>query len=494
MPSNWQHSELFIDGAWRRTARERTETVINPATEEPVGSAPVGEEPDVSLALAAARRAFDEGPWPRLSGADRSLLLGRFHDALVARAEEIVAVSVAESGPTRPVARFMHVNTALPVARYYADLAASAPRSESLPHSVLPAPGGASLLAGQVKAYDAVGVVSAITPFNVPFFMNVVKVFPALAAGNTVVLKPSPFTPLSAFLLAEAAAEAELPPGVLNLVTGGNEVGTALTTDPRVDLVTFTGSDAVGAKIMAQAASTLKRVTLELGGKSALIVREDADLAAAIGSAVGGISTFSGQACALATRHLVHNSVREQYVAGFTEALKRLTLGDPAEDGVTMGPLIHAAQRERVERYVRAGLDGGAELVAGGGRPAHLERGFFFEPTVFDNVDNRSVIAQEEIFGPVICVIGFDSDDEAVSLANDSAYGLGGGILSRDTGRAFEMARRVRTGQISINGGVGGLTPVAPFGGYGRSGIGRELGIEGLREYQETKVISFKAG
>jgi aldehyde dehydrogenase (NAD+) len=312
--------------------------------------------------------------------------------------------------------------------------------------------------------------------------------------GNTVVLKPSPYTPLEALVLGEAAEAAGLPPGVLNVVTGGTEVGTMLTADPRVDLVSFTGSDAVGARILAQAAPTLKRVLLELGGKSALIVRADADIEAATDAGVFATTNQAGQGCVLWTRHLVHNAVKDAYVGRLTEKLSAVVVGDTADPATTMGPLIRESQRARVSGYVEKGLAEGGTLVLGGRRPAHCERGFFYEPTLFTDVDNRSTIAQEEIFGPVSAVIGFDDDDEAVRIANDTVYGLSGHIFSRDAGTAFEMASRLRTGQVLVNGGNGTTNPWDPFGGVKRSGIGRELGEEGFLEFTEAKVIRFRAG
>jgi acyl-CoA reductase-like NAD-dependent aldehyde dehydrogenase len=313
-----------------------------------------------------------------------------------------------------------------------------------------------------------------------------------MAAGCTVVLKPSPYTPIEALVLGEAADEAGLPPGVLNIVTGGADVGTVLTTHPDVDLVTFTGSDTVAESILAQAAPTLKRVVLELGGKSAMIVREDADLDRAAAEGLRGFTAHAGQGCQLPTRHLVHNTVRREYVERVAALAAALRIGDPADPEVQMGPLIREAARERTARYVDVALESGARLVTGGRRP-DAGPGFFFEPTLFDGVDNASRIAQEEVFGPIGVVIGFDTDDEAVAIANDSRYGLSGGVHSRDTGRAYELALRLRTGGVGLNGGAGTILSAAPFGGIRRSGHGREFGIAGLDEFTYTKTISFRA-
>jgi NAD-dependent aldehyde dehydrogenases len=336
-------------------------------------------------------------------------------------------------------------------------------------------------------------VVSAVSPYNVPFFLNIAKTIPALAAGCTVVLKPSPFTPLEALLLGEIAEEVGLPAGVLNIVTGGPDVGATLTSHPDVDLVTFTGSDRVAEAILAQAAPTLKRVLLELRGKSAMIVRADANLDAAAAEGLRGFTAHCGQGCQVPTRHLVHNAIRAAYVEKVSAMAQALRIGDPSDPVVDMGPLISSTQRDRTEQYVEIAKSSGARLVTGGRRPPGREVGYFFEPTLFDDVDNGSRIAQEEVFGPVGAVIGFDTDDEAIAIANDSAYGLSGGVHSADVGRAYEMALRIRAGGVGINGGPGTILDTAPFGGIRRSGFGREFGVEGMNEFTYTKSISFRA-
>jgi aldehyde dehydrogenase (NAD+) len=312
-----------------------------------------------------------------------------------------------------------------------------------------------------------------------------------------VVLKPSPFTPFSALVLAAAAEAADLPPGVLNVVTGGLEVGQRLTTDPAVDMVTFTGSDVVGAAIMGQAAPTLKRVLLELGGKSALIVRADAHLDLAAATGAHHLTFQAGQGCALCTRHLVHSSVAEEYTAALAGRLAAVKLGDPADPGIGMGPLIRPAAVERVERYVSAARERGAEVVTGGRRPVGAgvaAGGWFYEPTLITGVDNAWPVAREEIFGPVGVVIPVADDDEAVRVANDSPFGLSGAVFSRDVGAAYELACRLRTGEVNLNGGAGVMSAEAPFGGFKRSGLGRELGEAGFLEYCQTQTIKFHAG
>ncbi len=483
---------LYVDGRW--VAAASVDRIVNPATEEVIARAPVGDAAANERAIAAARAAFDDGPWPRMRPEDRGSILRRFHDLLAARADEIAALVVAETGASQMIARFVHVAASLEIFRTAVELAAHRETIVSLPPRLTPDWSGKKTLGMNVKVREPAGVVAAITPFNFPFFLNLVKVGPALAVGCTMVLKPSPFTPLEAFLLGDAADEAGLPPGVLNVVTGGTDAGQRLSTDPRIDVVTFTGSDLVGAAVMGQAAPSLKRVLLELGGKSAMIVRADADLGAAAMAGVGQITVQAGQGCALCTRHLVHRSVHDKYLEQVVQMASGIRVGDPADPAVMMGPLIREQQRARIERYVAEGKAAGAEVVTGGRRPPALRKGFFYEPTVFTNVRNSMSIAQDEIFGPVGVVIPFESDDEAVAIANDSRYGLGGGVWSADAGAAFEIALRLRTGNVSINGGSGGLDARAPFGGYKRSGIGREWGEEGLDEYTELKSISFHAG
>jgi len=485
-----QLTSLYIGGEW--VVPSDRDEVLNPATEEVIGLAPVGERAHVEAAVAAARHAFDHGVWPRLSGRERAAVLQRMHDALMRRRDEICALIMAEAGATAMVARGLQFAIPMKHAQYFIDICGRDPVTP-LPHELTPAPDGRTTLGGGVMVREPVGVVSAITPYNFPFFLNVAKAFPALAAGNTVVLKPSPFTPFEALILGEAAEEAGLPKGALNIVTGGKEVGELLTTDPRIDLVTFTGSDLVGAAIQAQAAPTLKRVLLELGGKSALIVRADADLQKAAAAGLAGFTIHAGQGCALTTRHLVHNSVRAAYVERLTAMARSIRVGDPARPDTTMGPLIREAQRKRTEDYVEIARQEGATLAAGGRRPEGLDRGFFYEPTLFVDVDNRWRIAQEEVFGPIGVVIGFDTDEEAIALANDSPFGLSGGVFSADAGRAFEIARQLRTGGVAINGGSGTMSSHAPFGGIKRSGYGREYGHEGLNEYTYIKSISFHA-
>jgi aldehyde dehydrogenase (NAD+) len=481
---------LYIGAQWVRPSGGRFDPVFNPATEEVIGHAPVAGRVEAEAAIASAREAFDNGVWGRMPAKERAAHLRAFYDALVRREDQIVAINIAEAGSSQPEARPLHFAMGMKHLQFYIEASIRDP-AVSLPVSVTPNALGRKTLGAHLMIREPVGVVTGITACNFPYLLNLAKIGPALSAGNTLVLKPSPYTPYEALLLGEAAEEARLPKGVLNIVTGGNDVGEILTTDPRVDMISFTGSDVVGAAIMSQGAPTLKRVHLELGGKSALIVLEDADLQAAAAEGLFHFTVHCGQGCALMTRHLVHNSVRKRYVENLSELARNVKVGDPADPSITMGPLIHAAQRERVERYVDLGRRSGAQLVLGGKRPEQLKRGFFYEPTIFDDVDNRSQIAQDEIFGPVVCVIGFDTDEQAIALANDSRYGLGGGIFSADAGRAYEIALRLRTGGVTINGAGGTMSSHQPFGGYKRSGIGREYGIDGLNEFTQIKAVSF---
>jgi acyl-CoA reductase-like NAD-dependent aldehyde dehydrogenase len=484
---------LYIRSEWVTPTSGQREPVINPATEQVIGTAPVGTLADVEAALVAAREAFDRGPWPRMPARERARKLQAFHAALTRRENEICSIIVAETGCPISLTRFAQYALPMQHLQYYIEASNRDP-VVSLPVEVVPNMRGGKVLGAGVTVREPVGVVVGITAYNYPFLLNLAKVGPALATGNVIVLKPSPYTPFEALLLGEAADEAQLPPGVLNIVTGGKEVGEMLTADPRVDMISFTGSDAVGAAIMSQAAPSLKRLHLELGGKSALIVRSDADLEAAAGQALMAVTMHCGQGCALPTRAVVHNSVRRRFVEIMAQMAQQARIGDPTDPATVVGPLIRESQRKRVEYYVNAGLDSGARLVTGGCRPVSFQHGFYYEPTIFDDTLNSSIIAQDEIFGPVSVVIGFDTDEQAIDIANDSKYGLAGGICSADVGRAYEMALQLRTGSVSINGGSGTMSSHAPFGGYKRSGFGREYGIEGLNEFTQLKSIGYHAG
>jgi aldehyde dehydrogenase (NAD+) len=383
----------------------------------------------------------------------------------------------------------MQFDTPLRYAQWFAERAATFPFVEPL----LPQVSARGLGQGAILK-EPTGVVAAITPFNFPLYLNLVKVMPALAVGCTVVLKPSPLTPLEAIVLGDIADEVELPAGVLNVVTGDVAASERLTTHPGVDMVSFTGSDAVGKQIMGQAAQDLKKVLLELGGKSPNIVFAGSDIAKFAAGAAFAFTIHAGQGCALPTRILAERSVYDEVVEAVVAALSRIKVGDPTDAKTGMGPLIRESQRARVEGYVERGTAEGARVACGGARPAGLERGYFFEPTLFADVDSAMAIAQDEIFGPVGVAIPFDDEDDAVRIANDTRYGLAAGLWHPDPVRAFELARRIHAGTVTMNGGGGGPHLWGPFGGYKHSGIGREFGDYGLLEYTQLKTVSWSAG
>jgi len=480
-------SKLYIDGRWVDSEADVVLDVLNPATEEVIGRVPQATVGEVGRAIDAARRAFDEGPWPTMSPRERAQVMLRMADALDKRRAELVELNIAESGSTRMLAEYLQVGIPL---QHFRDMADRILPTFSFERGVLPTIGDG--IGQGIVVREPAGVAVLISAYNFPLFLNIMKLAPALAAGCTVVLKPAPTTPLEAFVLGEIADEAGLPAGVLNIVTGDIDAGRELTTNPKVDLVSFTGSDTVGRLVYEQAAPSLKKVVLELGGKSPNIICEDADLAAVTTSVIGNMITHAGQGCALFTRTLVHRSRYDELVAAVSAGLSMVKVGDPAEPDTVMGPLISEAQRSKVEALIATGVEQGAEIAFGGGRPA-LEKGFFVEPTLFVDVDNSMDIARKEFFGPVGVIIPFDDDDHAVRLANDSEYGLGGSVYASDPVRALAIARRIRTGFVSLNGGGGGVTPHIPFGGYKQSGLGREWGEAGLEEYLQTKAITWSA-
>ena len=482
----WHETKLYIDGARVEAEGGATYDNVNPATEAVLGVAADGSEADIDRAIAAARRAFDETDW----AADLALrvrCLRQLHQAMVDHQEEIRAMTVAEVGTPVALTHGPQLDVPLEFLPYYADLAESYDWTEDLGNAE---PMG--IPSHRWIEKEPVGVVGAITAWNFPHQLNLAKIAPALAAGNTVVLKPAPATPWSALVLGRLAAEhTDLPPGVLNIVTAErNDIGEAITTDPRVDLVTFTGSTAVGRRIMAAAADTVKKVFLELGGKSALVALDDCDVNAAAGTAAFGVCTHAGQGCAIPTRLLLPRSLYDEGVEVAKTVLESMPYGDPTDTANFMGPLVSERQCERVDGLVRTAVDEGATLVTGGQRPAHLARGWFYEPTLLADVDPDATIAQQEVFGPVLAVIPYDGDDdEAVRIANNSVYGLSGAVMSGDGERAKAVARRIRTGTLMINGGIYYGADV-PFGGYRQSGVGREMGVAGFEEYLETKAFA----
>ncbi|MDG4668086.1 aldehyde dehydrogenase family protein [Mycobacterium sp. 236(2023)] len=477
---------LFIDGRWTDGESTESISILNPATEVEIGSVPEGTVNDVVHAITAARRAFDEGPWPTMSAEERGRALTRVADGLANRYDELVSLSIAESGSTRPLADSLQVGIPL---QHFRDLVERVlPRFDfATPMRPMEGP----WLSQGVVLREPAGVAALVTAYNFPLFLNLFKAGPALASGCTAVLKPSPYTPLQALILGDIVAEADLPPGVLNIVTGGVDASRELTANPMVDVVSFTGSEAVGRQVNRQAADSFKRVVLELGGKSANIVCADADLDKVAAEVVMGFTVHAGQGCALLTRTLVHRSRHDDLVARVQELLDSVTVGDPAAEGTVMGPLIRENQRVRVEAMIERARTSGAQIAYGGARPAHLDRGFFLEPTLLTGVDNSMEIARQEVFGPVGVVIPFDDEDDAIRIANDSDLGLAGGVWSADAQRAFAIARRLRTGNVNVNGGSGAPNPDAAFGGYKASGLGREWGAHGMQEYLEHKSVTW---
>jgi aldehyde dehydrogenase (NAD+) len=476
---------LLVDGELRSASGGRTYETVNPATEAVLGQAADGTMDDVDAAVGAARRAFDETAWST-DVALRVTCLRQLRSALEAHADELRALTVAEAGS--PVSLTYSAQLDDPVASlgWVADLAEGY-RFETDLGDAKPL----GIASHRWVRREAVGVVGAVTPWNVPHQINLAKVGPALAAGNTVVLKPAPDTPWCAAVLGRLAAEeTDIPPGVLNVVpSSDNRVGAALVADPRVDLVSFTGSTATGRKVMASASETLKKVFLELGGKSAFVLLDDADLRGAVATAAFTVCTHAGQGCAITTRLLVPRARLDEATEATAAVLAKLPAGDPTEPGTVCGPLISARQRDRVEGYLRLAREEGGSMVVGGGRPADLDRGYFIEPTLIAGLANDARVAQEEIFGPVLVVIPHDGDDDAVALANASPYGLSGSVWSADRERAVAAANRIRTGTIGINGGLW-YSPDVPFGGYKQSGVGREMGVAGFEEYLETKSLA----
>jgi aldehyde dehydrogenase (NAD+) len=473
-----EYDHLYIGGQWTAPASAERIQVIAAATEEPLGSVPAGTEADIDAAIDAARKAFDDpAGWAAWSPVRRGDVLERFAAALEARgAETARRVSVQNGMPLWLSQNFEAGFPAL-LLRYYAGLVAAG--QEEVRAGML---GKKSLI-----RREPIGVVAAIVPWNVPQAISFLKLGPALAAGNTVVLKPAPETVLDAFLMAEAALEAGLPPGVLNVVPAGRDVGAYLVEHPGVDKVSFTGSTAAGRAIAEACGRLLRPVTLELGGKSAAIILDDADLTGSIESFFAATLLNNGQICWLGTRVLAPRSRYGAVVEAVTALARSLKIGDPLEPDTKIGPLVSARQRRRVESYIAKGKADGSRLTAGGGRPDGLDRGWFVEPTIFADVDPQATIAQEEIFGPVLAVIPYSDEHEAVAIANDSDYGLGGSVWTSDPARGASFARKVRSGTIGVNGYVN--DPYAPFGGIKASGMGRELGPEGLQPFQLLKTI-----
>lgn len=477
-------SDLFIDGELTAGGAGRFATV-NPATEEVLGTAANADSDDMDRAIGAARRAFDSTDW----ASDTELrvrCIRQLREAMREHIEELRDITMAEVGAPRMLTAAAQLQGPVEDLGFSADTAESYSWRTDLG---VAAPMGIKTQRTIVR--EAVGVVGAITPWNFPHQINLAKIGPALAAGNTVVLKPAPDTSWCAAILGElAAAHTDIPPGVLNIVTSDDHaVGAMLTSDPRVDMVSFTGSTATGRAVMAAGAPTVKKVFLELGGKSAFLVLDDADLASACAMAAFTASMHAGQGCAITTRLVVPRAHYGDAVAAAAATMSGIKPGDPTKPGTICGPVISARQRDRVQSYLDLAIAEGGSFACGGGRPADRDRGFFIEPTVIAGLTNDARVAREEIFGPVLTVIAHDGDDDAVRIANDSPYGLSGSVFSADPERAQAVANRLRVGTVNVNGGVWYSADV-PFGGYKQSGVGREMGVAGFEEYLELKVIA----
>ena len=477
-------SRMLIDGELVEAQDGRTYENLNPATEEVIGAVADATAADMGRAISAARRAFDESDWST-NRELRSRCLRQLQEALGKHREELRPQVIGEVGAPLQLTYAVQQDSCIEDMTWDIEVAEKYQWERELGvHEFF------GMKSNRVVIHEPVGVAGLITPWNFPFMLNLSKLVPALMAGNTAVLKVAPDTPFCGTYIGKMIAEeTDLPAGVLNIVTAKDpaEVGDVLTGDPRVDLISFTGSTAVGRHVMARASKTLKRVFLELGGKSANIVLDDAPFEN-VGLAGSMVCMHAGQGCAITTRMLLPRSRYEEGLELLKTAFENLNYGDPTDIANVMGPLVSAKQRERVLGYIEKGKAEGARLLAGGGRPAHLEKGFFVEPTLFVDVDPDSTIAQEEIFGPVLCVLPYEDEDEAVRIANNSSYGLSGAVNSASLERAMSVAKRIRTGTLGVNGGLW-FGPDSPFGGYKQSGVGREHGREGFEEYLNTKTI-----
>lgn len=479
-----RESQLFIDGKLV-AGSAGTFPTINPATEEVLGVAADANADDMDRAIEAARRAFDDTDWSTNTEL-RVRCVRQLQQAMTKLVEELREITIAEVGAPRMLTSAAQLEGPVADLSFCADTAENYEWTTDLG---IASPMG--IKTHRRLAREAVGVVGAITPWNFPHQINLAKLGPALAAGNTVVLKPAPDTPWCAAVLGEIIAEhTDIPAGVVNIVTSSDHsVGALLSKDPRVDMVSFTGSTATGRSVMADGSATLKKVFLELGGKSAFVVLDDADLAGACSMSAFTAAMHAGQGCAITTRLVVPRERYDEAVDAAAATMAGIKPGDPDDAGTVCGPLISARQRDRVQGYLDSAIAEGGRFAAGGGRPADRDKGFFIEPTVIAGLDNNATAAREEIFGPVLTVIAHDGDDDAVRIANDSPYGLSGTVFSADPERAAGIAARFRVGTVNVNGGVW-YSADMPFGGYKQSGIGREMGLAGFEEYLEIKAIA----
>jgi len=472
--------QIFINGKWQAPLTGETYAPINPANEEAIAPVAKGDERDIDAAVAAARKAFDEGPWPRMSPHERGRLVWKLGDLIQQNLDEMAKLESLCTGKTLFDSGKVEIPFAAEVFRYFAGWATKI-HGETLQ------------LRDNAFTFtlrQPVGVVGAIVPWNFPFLLSSWKLGPALAAGNTVVLKPASQTPLTALKFAELVAEAGLPEGVVNVVTGpGGKIGMAMVRDPRVDKIAFTGSTEVGKQIMREAAVTLKRLSHELGVKSPNIVFADADMEAAIRGAMTGIFYNKGEVCAAGSRLFLEDKVHDEFMSKLTERVKGLKVGDPLDKSTRMGPVVSRQQMDTVLSYIESGKQEGARLVAGGGRASVAGgKGYFIEPTIFDGVTNRMKIAREEIFGPVLSVIPFKSVEEGIAQGNATTYGLAAAVWTRDVSKALKAARAIRAGTVWVNA-YNLFDAALPFGGFKESGFGREMGSAGLDHYTEVKTV-----
>jgi acyl-CoA reductase-like NAD-dependent aldehyde dehydrogenase len=479
----WQgnYADLFIGGQWVKPASGEVIEVVSPFSEQVVARVPAAGRGDVDRAVAAAREAFDRGPWPRASVAERIEVLSRASAALAERQDDVAALVTDEMGCPITLSRTMQALGPRLLLDSFLELAPGYPWT-----TVRRSNTGNALV-----TREPVGVVAAVVPWNAPLLITMIKLAPALLAGCTVILKPAPEAPLDSYLLAELLQDAGLPAGVVSIVPAGREVSEYLVTHPDVDKVSFTGSTAAGRRIASLCGRDLRRVTLELGGKSAAVILDDADLDVVLPSIRALSLRNNGQVCSNKTRIVVSRAREAELLDGLAAMVASMPVGDPADPGTEVGPIVSARQRDRVEGYIEHGRGEGAKVLVGGGRPAGLGRGWFVEPTVFTDVQPGMRIAQEEIFGPVLTVLTFDGEDQAVDIANDSDYGLNGSVFSADPAHALAVARRIRTGTVELNGSGVGFH--APIGGFKGSGIGREAGPEGFDAYVELKSYGLPA-
>jgi acyl-CoA reductase-like NAD-dependent aldehyde dehydrogenase len=480
--------QMYIDGKFVDAASGETRPTYNPATEEPIAEVPLGSKVDAKKAIEAARKAFDAGDWANMKPKDRANRLMKLVDILGERQSELAELESLDSGATSRKTNLFDLPFTIEHYRKTFEMGEKISLYEPLPWNDFP------MISWNFVQREPIGVCVAIVPWNLPLVIGAWKIAPALMMGNSVIMKPASDTPITALELAKIVAECDIPPGVFNVLPGpGSILGEELCTNPMVDKVSLTGSTQTGRQVMKLAADTIKRITLELGGKSPTIICDDADLDIAVDGALFGTFFHAGQLCESGTRCFVPKSIYDEFMARVRDRITKIKVGDPMDPDTTMGPLINKAQLTTVMKYIEIGKKEGAKCTIGGNRPKNMTKGYFVEPTIFEEVTNKMTIAQEEIFGPVLSVIKYDNVEEAIKMGNDSIYGLGGAVFSRDIPRAIEIAKRLRTGTVFIND-YHMLNSLAPFGGYKQSGIGNEHGSYGLLEFTNIKHIHVDQG